>query len=54
MPQSLKIYYQCQNYSMIFRHESDKEAHSRNDDISDQRYREYELEEFMIRSLVAS
>jgi hypothetical protein len=39
---------------MIFRHESDKEAHSRND-ISDQRrYREYELEEFMIRSLVAS
>jgi len=49
----LKIYYQCQNYNMIFRHESDKEAHSRND-ISDQRYREYELEEFMIRCLVAS
>jgi hypothetical protein len=38
---------------MIFRHESDKEAHSRND-MSGQRYREYELEEFMTRFLVAS
>jgi hypothetical protein len=38
---------------MIFRHESDKEAHSRND-MSDQRYQEYKLEEFMTRFLVAS
>ena len=48
----MKIY-QCQNCNMVFRRESDRDDHSKVD-ASHQKYREYELEEFLTRFLVAS
>lgn len=47
----MKIY-QCQKCNRVFRHEADREEHSRNDDYH-QSYREYELETFLTRFLVA-
>jgi hypothetical protein len=51
-PNIMKIY-QCQNCNMVFRRESDRDDHSKVD-ASHQKYREYELEEFLTRFLVAS
>lgn len=48
----MKIY-QCQKCNMVFRHEADKEEHGASDP-SHQSYREYELEAFLTRFLVAS
>jgi hypothetical protein len=48
----LKIY-QCESCHAIFRHESDKQEHGKND-VSHQKCQEYELEEFLTRFLVAS
>lgn len=47
----MKIY-QCQKCNRVFRHEADKEEHCMNGS-SHQSYREYELEAFLTRFLVA-
>lgn len=51
--QNLMKIYQCQNCNMVFRRESDRDNHGKSD-ASHQKYREYELEEFLTRFLVAS
>ena len=47
----MKIY-QCLNCRAVFKNEDDKEAHS--SDAAHQKIREYELEEFLTRFLVAA
>lgn len=48
----LKIY-QCESCHSVFIHELDRQEHGR-DDASHQKYREYELEEFLTRFLEAA
>lgn len=48
----MKIY-QCTNCHSVFRSESDRDAHAASDDAH-QKMREYELEEFLTRFLVAA
>ncbi|MCI0562261.1 MAG: hypothetical protein MN733_27560 [Nitrososphaera sp.] len=51
-PSLLKIY-QCQNCRAVFKDEAGKEEHGR-DDVAHQKYREYELEEYLTRFLMAA
>ena len=48
----MKIY-QCTNCHAVFKSETDKEAHT-DSDAAHQNIREYELEEFLTRFLVAA
>jgi hypothetical protein len=48
----MKIY-QCTNCHAVFRNESDRDAHAGGDEAH-QKMREYELEEFLNRFIVAA
>jgi hypothetical protein len=48
----MKIY-QCVNCHAVFKNETDKDAHAAGDEAH-QKIREYELEEFLTRFLVAA
>ena len=49
---SMKIY-QCMNCHSVFKNEADRDSHGENDPTH-QKMREYELEEFLTRFLVAA
>ena len=48
----MKIY-QCMNCHSVFKNEADRDSHGENDPAH-QKMREYELEEFLTRFLVAA